>query len=94
MGDHKTRANTGLGSLGKLSQVYLSTIYHRIYEAEMEREVVEEPKRPTEQAGAGRLEGVWMIQLVDKTLRHHVQSQLPQIGSLAMKGDVQMISLK
>lgn len=80
--------------VGKVSQVYLSTLYHRSYEADLEKEVIDEAKKTTEQAASGLLNGAWMIQPVDRTLRIHEQSKLAQVGGLAMRGDVELISMK
>ena len=88
------RVNRPTTFVGKLSQVYCSTLYHRSYEAGLEREVVNEARITAEKATSGLLNGTWMIQPVDRTLRIHAQSKLPQVDGLAMKGDVELISMK
>ena len=88
------RINRPTPFVKQLANVYLSTLYHRSYDADQEKEAINEAKANADEAASSLTKGIWMVQPIDRTLWIHEQSKLPQIGGGAMKGAVELISIK
>ena len=54
------RVNRPTSFVAKLANVYLSTLYHRSYDADQEKEAIKEAKAHADEAASSLTKGIWM----------------------------------